>query len=182
MVPIDSVYGQRRCSSDLAYTKVDLSFCCLNELLRHLFIWAAWSKVPLSITQTVRMHIILHMCNVSSGHLLSIRTFYSIQRFCLQTMKAPIRLCVCSGWSGPSLPTYAWRHIFAWCCPYGATHAQVIQLSYKQVTFFCFQPKHIFFNQNKLFFFSYFFTKTCCGYLLEGAWKCSSRKTVFLEK
>ena len=40
--------------------------------------------------QNVRNHIILHMCRVSSGHLLSIHTFYGIQWFCLRTAKAQI--------------------------------------------------------------------------------------------
>ena len=53
-------------------------------------------------------------CAVSSNYLLSIETFYSIQRFCLRTAKALVRLRGCAGWSGPSLSVYARRHVFVW--------------------------------------------------------------------
>ena len=61
--------------------------------------------------QNVRIHINMHMRKLSSGHLLSIETFYSIQWFCLQTAKALIRLRGCAGWSGPSLSAYTRRHV-----------------------------------------------------------------------
>ena len=51
---------------------------------------------------------------ISSGQVLSIETFYSIQWFCLRTAKALIRLRGCAGWSGPSLSAYVQRHVFAW--------------------------------------------------------------------
>ena len=40
--------------------------------------------------QNVRIHNILRMREVLSGHLLSIETFYTIQWFCLRTAKALI--------------------------------------------------------------------------------------------
>ena len=61
----------------------------------------------------VRIQIILHTRKVSSGHWLSIETFYSIQWFCLRTAKALIRLPRCADWSGPSLFVYARKHVFA---------------------------------------------------------------------
>ena len=53
------------------------------------------------------------MRNISSGPLLSIQTFCSIQWFCLRTLKALIRLREGAGWSGPSLFAYARRPVFA---------------------------------------------------------------------
>ena len=53
--------------------------------------------------QNVRIHIILHMRRVSSGHLLSIETFYSNQWFYKLTIKALIRLRGCAVWSGTLL-------------------------------------------------------------------------------
>ena len=46
-----------------------------------LFIrWAASSqKMPLNMPKNAQIQIILHMCKVSSGPLISIRTFCSIQ-------------------------------------------------------------------------------------------------------
>ena len=67
--------------------------------------------------QNIRIHIILRMRKVPSGHLLSIETFFSIKQFCLRTVKAQIRLRGCAGWSGPSLSAYAHRHVFAWRGP-----------------------------------------------------------------
>ena len=49
-------------------------------------------------------------------HLLPIGTFYSVQWFFEQTAKTLIKLHRCSGWSGPLLSAYTWRHI------HGATH------------------------------------------------------------
>ena len=75
----------------------------------------------LEYAQNVRIHIILHMPNVSSGHLLSIETFCSIQWFCLWTVKAWIRLHRCAVWSGlhcPHIPALARRHIYARRGPY----------------------------------------------------------------
>ena len=48
---------------------------------------------PFKYAQNARIHIIPHMRKVSSEHLLSIETVYSIQRFCFRTEKAQIRLC-----------------------------------------------------------------------------------------
>ena len=45
--------------------------------------------------QNVRIHIILHMCKVSSGHLLPIEPFCRIQWFCSRTAMTQSRLCVC---------------------------------------------------------------------------------------
>ena len=59
------------------------------------------------------IQIILHMRKMSSGSLLSIHTFCSIQWFCYGAVKALIRLRGCAGWSGPSLSAYARRHVFA---------------------------------------------------------------------
>ena len=67
--------------------------------------------------QNVQIQIILHMCKVSSGPLLSIHTFCSIQQCCYQTVKALIRLHKYAGWSGPSLSAYT-RHILACYNPY----------------------------------------------------------------
>ena len=53
--------------------------------------------------QIVWIHIILHKRSLSSGHLLSAETFDSIQRVCLQTAKAQIKLCMRAVYSGPSL-------------------------------------------------------------------------------
>ena len=56
--------------------------------------------------------IILCMHKVSPGPLLSSDTFYSIQWFWQQTVKALIRLCICTLiWA---FAVQAWRHIFAW--------------------------------------------------------------------
>ena len=63
--------------------------------------------------QNMRIHIILRMRKISSGSLLSIDTFYSIQWFWKRTAKVLIRLHGCAGWSGPSLSTYAQRHVIA---------------------------------------------------------------------
>ena len=67
--------------------------------------------------QNGRIHIMLHMRKVSSGNLLSTETFYSIQWFCLRTVKALIRLRVCTGWSGPSLSAFYRRRV-----SHGETH------------------------------------------------------------
>ena len=40
------------------------------------------TKSAVEHAQSVRIHIILHLRKVSSGHLLSIETFYSIPWFC----------------------------------------------------------------------------------------------------
>ena len=53
-----------------------------------------------------------HACAVSSGHLLTIDTFYNIQWLWQRTTNVLIRLCACAGWSGPSLPAYTRRHVF----------------------------------------------------------------------
>ena len=45
--------------------------------------------------QNVRIHIILRLRKVSSGHLLSIVTLSCIQEFCWRTVKALIRLRGC---------------------------------------------------------------------------------------
>ena len=58
------------------------------------------------------------MRKVSSGPLLSIDTFHSVQWFWQGTAIALIRLRGCSSWSGLSLSTYARRHIFAWRDPF----------------------------------------------------------------
>ena len=42
---------------------------------------------------------------------------YSIQWFCKCTVKAQIRLRGCAGWSGPSLSTYARKHVSTWRGP-----------------------------------------------------------------
>ena len=49
-----------------------------------------------------QIQINLRMQKVSSGSLLSIHTFCSIQWFCLRTLRDPIRLRGCAGWSWPS--------------------------------------------------------------------------------
>ena len=87
---------------------------------------AVWSGLSLSayvricflIAHNVRVHIILYMRKVSTGHLLSNETFYSSQWFCLRTVKALIRLCGCAGWSGPSQSAYARTHVFSCRRPY----------------------------------------------------------------
>ena len=57
------------------------------------------------------------MSKVSSGHLLSVDTFFSVQWFCLQTVKALIRMCGCAGWSWSSLSVHAQRYVFVWHGP-----------------------------------------------------------------
>ena len=58
---------------------------------------------------------ILRMRKASSGHMLSIETFYSIRWYMFgRTVKALIRLRGCAGWSRSLLSAYDWRHIFAW--------------------------------------------------------------------
>ena len=69
-------------------------------------------------TKSSYIHIILHMRKVSSGHLLSIETFFSIQWFSLRTAKALIRLRARAVWSGPSVSAYARIHDFVWRCPF----------------------------------------------------------------
>ena len=70
-------------------------------------------KVPLNMRKMCHeIHIILHMGKVSYRHLHSIGIFFSIQWFCLQTLKGLIRLCGCAGLSRHSLSAYAKRHIF----------------------------------------------------------------------
>ena len=71
---------------------------------------------PFKYAQNARIHIIPHMRKVSSEHLLSIETVYSIQRFCFRTENAQIRVWGSAGWSGPSLSartntnsTYSWK-------------------------------------------------------------------------
>ena len=44
------------------------------------------------------------MREFSSGHLLSIYTFYNVKWFCYRTAKALIRLRECAGWSGLDCP------------------------------------------------------------------------------
>ena len=83
----------------------------LENVFFFIIIWALSSKKKaFEHAQKVQTRIILHMCKVSSMHLLFIETFYSIQWFCLWTAKALIRLHGCTGWSGSSLSTYTWRH------------------------------------------------------------------------
>ena len=63
--------------------------------------------------QNVRIHIILQVCKVSSGPLLSINTFYSIQWFWQRTTEALIRLRFGAVWSRPSLSAHASKaHLF----------------------------------------------------------------------
>ena len=63
---------------------------CLSENFQFL-------EVKFSIYLNRRVFVmILHIHKVSSGHLLSNETFYSILRFYLRTAKAPIRLCGCA--------------------------------------------------------------------------------------
>ena len=94
---------------------------CRSSLFAYEYMWGLYShdmaclgpvkrKSSFEHAQNVWIHIIMHSCAVSFGHLLSTGTrFYSIQRFCLRTEKALIRLCGCAGWSGPSLSAYAQR-------------------------------------------------------------------------
>ena len=78
-----------------------------------------WKQGPhqgeksLRTRQNVVIQILLDICKVSTGPLLSIHTFCSIQWFCYQTVKALIRLCICTVWSEPWLSAYDWRHILA---------------------------------------------------------------------
>ena len=65
---------------------------------------------------------------VSSGPLLSIHTFFSMQCFCKRTRKAVIRLRGCAGWSGPSLSAYArprFRMARSISCPFSMLSAQL---------------------------------------------------------
>ena len=59
--------------------------------------------------QTVRIHIILYMRNVTFAHFLSTETSFSFQWPCLLTAKAQIRRYGCAGWSGSSLSEHARR-------------------------------------------------------------------------
>ena len=81
-------------------------------------IWAAPSeKVYSSMRKMQRFSFIPNMHNVSSGHSLSIDTFYNVQWFYLWTAKALIKL---RGWvwAWPSLSAHAPRHIFTWLILY----------------------------------------------------------------
>ena len=73
----------------------------------------AFQHAQISQNQTI-----LCMGKALSGPLLSIHTFCSIQWFYQRTVLALISRCRCTGWSGSSLSTYTWRHVFTWCCPY----------------------------------------------------------------
>ena len=53
-------------------------------------------------------------------------TFCSVLWFCKRTAKALHRLCRCAGRSGPSLSTYARRHV-AWCHPCVVELDEVLQ-------------------------------------------------------
>ena len=70
-------------------------------------------KSPFKHAQTVRIHIILDMRKILSGHLLSIETFYIIQWFCIRAAKVLIRLRGCAVWSRPSLYAYVRTYVFA---------------------------------------------------------------------
>ena len=89
---------------------------CCTFCLHHVS-HVKW-KSAFEHAQKVQVHIILHMCKVLFRHLLSTGIFYSIQWFCLQTAKTLIRLCRWAGWSGSSLSSYTWRHVFTWPGPY----------------------------------------------------------------
>ena len=54
-----------------------------------------------------------HMRKVSSGHYVSIDTFYSFNWLLVDSEDLD-QMRGCAGWSGPSLPAYALRHVFAW--------------------------------------------------------------------
>ena len=75
-------------------------------------------KRALEHVQNAQILIILLICRVSFGPLLSIHMFCSIQWFCLGTVKVLIRLPGCIGWSGFSLSAYALRHVFTLHGPY----------------------------------------------------------------
>ena len=96
-------------------------------------------KAAFKHAQHSQIHIFLHMRKVSSGHLLFIETFCSLQWFCLRTAKALIRLRECAGWSGLSLSAYAWRRIFAGRGPHTASRG----LKWIIFTAYAYLPMHI---------------------------------------
>ena len=100
--------------SDLLTKKRILS----GHLRSEHYIWAALSEKVSSSMRKICGSTFPHMRKVSSGHLFSIEIFYSIQWFCLRTVKALIRLHAV--WSGPSLSAYTRKLIFAWRGPFDA--------------------------------------------------------------
>ena len=82
-------------------------------------------KVVFEHAQNVRIHIILCMHKVSSGPLLSIDTFYSIQWFRWQ--QRPWSDCAnAQADLAPSLSAYARRHVFAWWGTYKVLRQQLL--------------------------------------------------------
>ena len=75
-------------------------------------------KFAFKPAQMHSFRFISRMRKVLSGHLFSIDAFRSIQWVCLRTVKAPIRLRTCAGWSGHSLSAYVRRYIFAGVVPF----------------------------------------------------------------
>ena len=75
------------------------------------WVWSS-EKVLFEHAQHVWIHISLHTRKVSSGHLVSIETFYSIRWFCLRTAKALIRLRISAVWTGPPLSAHNQRVCF----------------------------------------------------------------------
>ena len=96
----------------------------------HVYVgWAKRKKVPSSMRKMHRFRFIPRMRKVSSGHLLSIHVFYSVQWFCKQgpdqtaRMRTliwafSVRICLktyfrmARSLSGPSLSAYRIRVIF----------------------------------------------------------------------
>ena len=76
---------------------------CYTMLLELNVLYQA--KTCLQTCAKCRFRSSCPMPKISSGPLISIYTFCSIQWFCKQTVKALIRLHGCAGWSGPSLST-----------------------------------------------------------------------------
>ena len=93
-----------------------LAFRGTHNILLY-FIWAASSeKCVRACAKCTDSH---HSTRAQSHrHLLVIETVYSIQWFFLRTAKYLVRLHECTSLSGPSLSTYARKHVLAWQGPY----------------------------------------------------------------
>ena len=96
-------------------------WCSSAEKKVKLITFPSWvqsnKKSALEHFQNAEIQIILGMCKVSFGPLLSIHTFCSVQWICKQTVMALIRLCRWAEWPGPLLSAHARRHFFKWRSP-----------------------------------------------------------------
>ena len=81
-------------------------------------IWAAWSKKVPS-----KMHRFRSSCTQAKYHPgLCSRFIQSVVwNDSVKTQRTLTRLRRCTGWSGPLLSAYAWRHILAWRSLYKIT-------------------------------------------------------------